>query len=262
MFAPPAPSRLRTMLSVCALILTPFTLRAELIYSHVFDGSASDGLNSTALDVGGVNWTASSTSKANGTDSAQSTAWVPYAFGTGIYTVTLTLDVSALASNSSGLFGIGFTNNTAFNTGDFTASTNNTYASIGLRGSSVWDFWGGKGNANSVDGGSTVFPRQNTLKLVLDTTKANWEVTASILNTNGVETWLDLSPGDSSGIAYTYATNPAAFTGVGILMRSSDGQAVEFTFSAEPSLVPEPASAATLLGLGALAFVARRRRRS
>lgn len=256
---------LASSLSIAALIIAGLAsqpaLRADLVYSHTFDGLSTDDLNGSAVDFGSANWTASATAKADGTDSALSSAWLPYAFGTGVYTLTASIDVSALASNSNSFAGISFTNNASFYTGDFVGSSAGAYSSIGLRGTSNWDFWAGIGNQNSVDGGTTSFPRVNTLKLVLDTTKANWEVTASLLDAGSNEVWLDLAPSDSGSMAYTYTTNPDTFTGVGILIRSSDAKIDAFTFSAETSTIPEPSAFAMLLGLGSLGAVSLRRRR-
>ena len=246
-----------TSLFLCA-VFSGSALPAAVIYSHTFDGSSATGLNGTALDSGGANWTASATAKADGTDTAQSTLWVPYAFGTGVYTISADIDVTATSSN--GLFGIAFTNASTFSTADFVQVSTATFAAFALRGSSNWDFWGGSGNGNAVDGGTTIaFPRVNTLTLTLDTTQTNWTVTASLLNSIGGTVVVDLN-GAAEGMHYTYATNPATFTGVGVLMRSSTspGSIESFTFSA--TAVPEPSAYAALAGLLALATCALRRR--
>ena len=233
-------------------------IHAEVIYSHIFDGSSSTALNGTAVDSGGANWTASATAKADGTDATFSTLWVPYAFGTGIYTISADIDVTS--TSTTGLFGIAFTNAATFSSADFVNSGAGAHASFGLRGSSNWDFWGGSANGNLVDGGSTVFPKINTLTLTLDTTQTNWTVTASLLNSIGGTVVVDLN-GGGAGEAYTFATNPATFTGAGVLMRSSStpGSVESFTFSA--TVIPEPSAYATLAGLFALAACALRRRR-
>ncbi len=216
------------------------SLRAAPVYSHTFNGAPDAGLHGLPLEIGAGAWIASETARADGTDTAQSTAWIPYAFDSGVYTVTLTLDLSALPANNNGLIGIGFTNASSPRTGDFVHSTSSVHSAFGLRGTSDWAFWGGRGKLQPVDGGGPTFPRQNTLKLVLDTTRPNWMVTASLLDENGAEIRVDLSPDDPTSNAYTYETNPAPFTGVGVLLRSSAGRAVHFAFSAEPRPTSAP----------------------
>lgn len=244
---------------LAGLSLLTSVAQASVIYSHTFDGSNATALNGTLVDGGSATWTASGTAKADGTDSANSTAWLPYAFGSGVYTLTADIDVSALSSSSGGLAGITFTTKTgAFSSADFVSGPQ-AYATFGLRGTSNWDFWGGSGNSIPIDGGSATFPRVNTLKVVLDTTGTHWAVTASLLATGGVETFVDLNQSDSGSIAYTFATNPATFTGVGFSLRSSSAQIDSFTFSV--ASVPEPSAFALLLGAGTLAAVALTRHR-
>ena len=240
------------------LMLGSPSLSAGVIYSHTFDGSPSTALNGTTVDGGTATWTANANIKANGTSGTnQGSAWLPYAFGSGVYTLTANVNVSAAGSTNFTAISFTTASSSAFATGDLSGHTS-SYATFGQRGAGDWDFWGGNGATNAVDGSSAgTFPKINTLKLVLDTTKVKWTVTASLLNASSVEVFADLN-GASAGVAYTFATNPSTFTGIGFFLRAGD--AID-SITLSVASVPESSTYATLVGAATLGVCLLRRRR-
>jgi len=245
--------------ALCAAAFTPIA-HAAVVYSHTFDGSSSTALTGTLVDGSSQAWVANAAFKADGTGgTSQGSAWIPYAFGTGVYTLTANIDVSGAGATAFTL--ISFTN---FNPANFSTITgdlsghSSSYASFGQRGAGDWDFWGGTAANNSVDGSTAgTFPKVNTLKLVLDTTQTKWTVTASLLNASSVEVFADLN-GVSPGVAYTFATNPASFTGVGFFLRSGD--AID-SLTLSVASVPEPSTYAALAGVTVIGLCVLHRRR-
>lgn len=244
------------LLAPCLTLALAATSPAATVYEHVFPTTATGSLNDVAPDVrpGTETWTAADPGiLANGTigtGGTNTSAWLPYSFGSGIYEVTLTLDVTDVGSTSNSYGALSFTTSSSLDTGALANVP--AYATFAFRGKGEIILWAGVGASNSISGG-TVDATVGTLRLVLNTTGEKWTVDGYFKPTGGSEIQVDVNGADVDGMTYTFGTNPPTFTGVGIVQSASKVKFSAFTFS----VVPEPAS----LALIALAPLALRRGR-
>jgi hypothetical protein len=247
--------------------------QAVEIYNHTFDGDSGTPLNGLAPDEGpdGVKWTAEGF-MADGTIATGSkSAWLPYAFGSGIYEVTLGINQTGGDATSTAFGGISFTtasNDSSdepgappFNTGYINVADTAAYATLAFRRNGNIQFWGGVGTGSGVAVGALPANTSyiGTLRLVLDTTGEKWTVDGyyipSVEGVDQDEIVFDLNPTDTESTTYVFGDNqPTAFTGVGIMQSGTTVKFTSFAFS----VVPEPGSFA-LATLALLPLAARRR---
>jgi len=236
----------RSLLLVLAACLSLTAGRAAVIFEDNFDGLATAGLNGTAPDLrpGTETWIANSDFMADGSMTANGSAWLPYEFQSGVYQVTLMLDLAA--TNSTTFLGISFiTGNQPWGTGQF-SEVGGSYATFALRRNRDAEFWAGERNGGNVDLGKlgSTTPLTGTLRLVLDTTGTRWKVDAFFTPLGEAEIVFDLN-GTGAGSSYLYETNPPVFTGVGFTGNvSSNGSVSRFTVA---TVIPEPTSAALVM---------------
>src|SRR5690606_8147793 len=172
------------------------TSQAALVYQHNFGGSGGDSLDDKVLDFPedtDVAWTAHEGILADGNvDTSNTSAWLPYSFGSGIYEVTLELQFS---TSTSGYGAIGFTTAETFNTGALSTSDVQAYATFGIRGNRTFELWGGLGSGDNIDGGTLRdgVSGNGTLRLVLNTTGSAWTVDGYFTPSDSSEITVDLN---------------------------------------------------------------------
>ncbi len=247
------------------------------VFSHTFDGDGASPV--TAVNgTGSANWIldveAGKSLSTNGTPTGASSAYLAYSFGTGIYEITATINVSSKPTNNTGLSMISFTTSDPVTAGYINEADAEAHASFGMRENGDFEMWGGIGTALGNDGGNlastygygvsstkSLDDREGTLRLVLDTTQTNWTIAGYYKPVGESEFQVDVNAGDGIGSGsyiYTYATNPDAFTGVGLLWSSNSIPVFQdFTVTS----IPEPGTYGLLSGLTALLGLALRRRR-
>jgi len=184
----------------------------------------------------------------------------------GVY--TLSMDVNIPAGSGSPWLALGFvTNPVTGGTLSSTASNSGLNPNGGTNGGSPWmldrqngqvNVYGGNGtNSNFLSSSVGAFPGGTTytMKLVLDTSVANWTLDAYMGSTQ-----LDLN-GASAGNTRTFTTNPTDIRYVGFSFSPSGGSIGTITadnFSLALAAVPEP-SPALLVGAGVVAIFGFRR---
>ncbi|WP_309386253.1 PEP-CTERM sorting domain-containing protein [Cerasicoccus frondis] len=242
-------------------------LNAQVIYSYDFNGPDTSVSGVTVNPEGGSWVTGGGTIDQNGSTAGTGGAVLPYSFGTGIYEHTADINTSMLGTTSTSLAAIYFTNSDPLAAGYVTNSVS-PFATFALRGNGDFDMWAGEGTSGNVDGGnlsdygysvSTSTDRIGQLRLVLDTTATNWTLSAYYTPSSigASEFQIDLN-GASAGGDYTYSTNPAAFTGSGVMTSISTGDQVFANYTL--TSIPEPSFYAMLVGVGVMAVVYLRRR--
>ncbi|HWA87934.1 MAG TPA: PEP-CTERM sorting domain-containing protein [Opitutus sp.] len=227
------------------------------IYFDDFSGSSSTDLTGTTPDIssGGATWiadTGGSAWKADGSisNSGASNAFLSFAPSAG-HVYTLSIDANPVNGNGD-WFAIGFsqlaTVNSIYAGGSVSAS-----AWMLLRGDRTDDLetFLGPGTGDEVDFNPpddiTLSPGSVNLKVILDTTGAQWTAEWVVNNVSIRQT--------------TFDTNPTInYVGLGRWSTAS-GTVDNFTLTST-SAIPEPATCALTLGtLAAGAVMLRRRRR-
>ena len=263
--------KLLNALSVAILAGSAPLASADIIFQDDFNGSNDVNLDGSAPDVrpGTETWAAPTLStawKADGAIGSNGSAWLPYAFGSGVYEVKLGVDLSG------GLVAISFTaqpDPENFNTGYINDTLAAPYLSFALRGGSTddFEFWRYK-NTDNYDSGQITAGDVGILRVVLDTTGSSWTYDA-FYDPDGAdpEIVIDLNP-DPLTTTYVmalsapatteniYQTESSTFTGVGFIGSGSSNSVTSF----ELSTIPEPSSMALLLAGGVSLLSARRKR--
>jgi hypothetical protein len=259
--------------AVLALAIQTTTAQTT-VYRETFGGNSSTDLNGTSLDVAsgyaggaaGATWQAGGNWNKDGVYSydlspgsySGGCALLPFTPLSG-YTYTLSIDnpVIYTAGNKTAWNGVGFTSGTP---SDWTDSAATAASTSEWPNPVYWGLlrYGGPSTDASFSGPSTAGGVGSTtvdaghLAITLDTSAADWTVTWSFDNGASTRTETILAA-DIPTINYV-GINATASSSWG----GHAGQAVgNFLLTATP--VPEPASLA-VIGLGALALVARRRR--
>lgn len=231
------------------------------IYDHTFDEGTGQ-LDGTTVDGGTAQWVANSSYNANGVTSGSNSALLPYDFGSSVYEVTGSFTVAG------GLTAIYFTTSDPLDPGYVIGGSEQPYGTFALRSNGDFEMWGGVNTNAGNDGGnltdygfSSGDGAAGTLRMVLDTTQANWTIAGYYTPEGGSEQQIDVNQSDPNSLVYTYGNNQPAgsFTGTGV-MNGNPADFSSFTLSeltGDP--VPEPASAG-LFALGGLLICGRRRR--
>lgn len=233
---------------------------AAVIYHHDFTtGSSSSLLDGTAPTVNNsgidVVWDAHVNTKLSGATAANTSNWLPFTFDSDIYTLEANIRIPGSSSNTE-WFAIGFSANhdgTAFANTGFNNGSTNAYYWFRLQRNGGWSAYRGVATQNPFNSGTTAIPSGDVptnIKIVFDNRDAENRTIAMYLN--GVQ--LDLNPASDSLTRKV----PLVPVGVGWGKANPGSGAVIDTFTL--SVVPEPAMA-SLLGIGTLSLLARRRRR-
>ncbi|MGE9290473.1 MAG: hypothetical protein ACQKBT_05765 [Puniceicoccales bacterium] len=249
-------------------LLSAPAIHAQTIFDHTFDGNNSTDLNGTPEDYSGELWVDNGL-HTDGTYRAQGSSVLPYDFGSGIYEITVSLDLSEAGSTSSGLGAIYFTTSDPLTPSYVNQPSGEPYSTFAIRGDSSFEFWAGLGTAGPNDGGTvhdydpsftdgSDAAQVGTLRLILDTTQAQWTATGFYAPETGSEFQVDLNAADSESLVYTYATNPSNFTGVGLNYSNSQAHFEHFTMT----IIPEPSSSALIFGSIAILILGHRKVRS
>lgn len=232
---------------------------AATIYQENFDGDNTTNLNGTAPDTrpGSEVWTATTGGTAIRTDGSiaatgGTSAWLPASLQSGFtYTLSSNVDIVFQASSVTPT-GVAFTSDSTLNTSAFGVGD---YALQVYRGGG-WIFTD-NGTTIASGGNNALFSSgtQNNyeIKLVLDTSLSEWTLAGYA---GGAQ--IDLN-GASAGMLYTFSSNPIV-TGVGFGYASTSFLLESFTLDGVAA-VPEPATAALLIGFGVLGMTLFRRRR-
>lgn len=239
------------------------SVSAATVFNETFDGDNTTNINGIAPDVrpGSEVWTASTATilRTDGSISATAgaSAWLPFNVQSGyIYTLTVTALVQ-YNSGSAAQFGIGFTADSPLSAAAVNLAASGDYAILQTRRNGSWGFYEGPtNNGTATAGGTGLFAANQSsyeIKLVLDTSAANWTVAGYA---GGAQ--MDLN-GASAGLLYTYSSNPT-LTGVGLNYGSSTFVFDNFTLD-EVAAVPEPSTFAFVAGGAVLGLTMFRRRR-
>ena len=246
---------------------------AAVLISDTF--STDHALNASTPDttVGGATWQASSGTTSGGALSISTTPTAQtavldlganyFSSNPGIYTLSVTATLPSGSGTS--WFGIGFVVNPQTN-GHLASTTSaaGLNSNGGTNGGSPWMFLRQNGQTNVYRGSGTGSNLLNnggpfasgtayTMKLVLDTSVANWTLDAFIDSTQ-----LDLN-GAAGGNTAVFSTNPTDLRYVGISQNGgSFGNITVDNFSL--AVVPEP-TALLPLALSASLFLVFRRKR-
>ena len=258
-------SKLLWIAAVAALGMTGVT-QAETIFSDNFDGGSGD-LNGTTPDTTtGANWVAGSLFNADGsTEDTQGSATLAFTPVNGsIYTLDASFSGLGLVSVAdTDWFGFGFVNgqSTGLDSGDRFINGNvvgSAWMLLRADQTSNPNLYGYLGNASSGiinESNISLTPTTATeidLRLVLDTT-------AGVDPTSWTATWSAKRAADSSYTVVRAEQN--LLTGITAVGISRSGPGITGTVeSFSLTAVPEPSSAALLLGLGSIALVLRRRK--
>ncbi|MDF3130255.1 PEP-CTERM sorting domain-containing protein [Kiritimatiellaeota bacterium B1221] len=246
------------------LLLSFGHVSAEVLVSDSFEGAGTSSLNGYTPDTGAT-WVAYSPGvdqgwKVSGGNAYMGSASINNGMGgvelganyfsnnPNVYTLEATLTISSTDTN---WYGIGFSQTAVTGSSGY-------YAGGGTEGR-PWIFLRGNGEANVRAGGATGTNLSKvtgnsttnaTLKLVLDTSVANWTVDGYI---NGTQ--MDLN-GGSAGMTFAYSSNPSNIGNVGMSASANVvGQVHDFTLS----VIPEP-STFLLFSLGLFLLVCRGKR--
>ncbi len=197
------------------LLFQPAVSRADdVIYADDFSGLAADDLNGQAPDVGGWTWTGTNQFNADGSVvSGAGSVTLPFAPVSGkIYTVTATV---VLTNNDANWVGLGFGDAAPTWAGSNPAQSSAVrFSNASLPGYS-WMItarttgqsgFGGSRTANTATetGFTEVLNATVTLRIVLDTTAANWQTSYFVNNAPlGMTTHAGAQPIDVVGFTST-----------------------------------------------------------
>ncbi len=261
----PYPFKVSAAALSCVLFCSALSSNASAatVFNETFDGDNTTNINGTAPDArpGSEVWTASTGTilRTDGSiaTTAGASAWLPFAVQSGyIYTLTATAFVQ-YNSGSTAQFGIGFTADSPLSGAAVNLAASGDYAILQTRRNGSWGFYEGPvNNGTATAGGTGLFTANQSsyeIKLVLDTSVANWTVAGFVGGTQ-----MDLN-GASAGLLYTYSSNPT-LTGVGLNYGSNSFIFDNFTLD-EVAAVPEPSTVSFLAGSAVLGLTLFRRRR-
>jgi hypothetical protein len=241
-------------LAVVAIVSMGTVANAAVIYSDDFSGSGASGLHDTTPDTttGGVKWVAASNYKADGSSTALNQATMSLAF-TPVDGLVYTLDAQFETIDGGQWVQFGFGNGQpttgvnwsgrAWNLLRASSDTTNVHSTYGSG-------FGGAGPWTSL--GLLRYDDDMDVRIVLDTTAATWTA-RYYAKAGNVGTYTEV-------IAAAKDITDETIDAIGFSTFNSGDNSVEFN-SFSLTVIPEPATM-SLLALGGLGVLARRRRRS
>lgn len=233
--------------------------QAATIFSDNFDGSNTD-LNGASPDTrpGSETWISGNLNQDGSVRSTSLASYLPYtSFANDtVYTLTLVVDIATGSSTEGHLF---FTSLDPIVTNNPESSTDQTQTAFSVGRDGKYYF---KNYSNNSWNDATDLANSSAGDL-FNTAQSDYEI-KMVLTTSSTVNWtmdgfmggnqVDLDSG-SAGLSYDFGPTAPSFTGIGLQMNSSTYN----VDSIELSVIPEPSSAALLLGTLGLLGLRRRR---